>query len=141
MASIIKKIKKGHPYYYAVQSARVDSKPRIVCQKYLGTIEAIVQRTDQAKPPKPKESIIFEAAGSVRDSFHLFEYLTECADFLLVVFSQPYIPDIIMPDIDDNRIRPCRNYRTKPAVTENRTLEKVDCRTVRCDRMEFRPLN
>ena len=32
-------------------------------QKYLGTIEAIVQRTDQAKPPKPKESVIFEAGG------------------------------------------------------------------------------
>ena len=63
MASIVKKIKKGHPYYYAVQSARVDGKPRIVWQKYLGTIEAIVQRTNQAKPPKPKESVIFEAGG------------------------------------------------------------------------------
>ena len=63
MASIVKKIKKGHPYYYAVQSARVDGKPRIVWQKYLGTIEAIVQRTDQTKPPKPKESVIFEAGG------------------------------------------------------------------------------
>lgn len=59
----IKKVKKGHPYYYAVQSSRVDGKPRIVWQKYLGTIEAIVQRTDQAKPPKPKESVIFEAGG------------------------------------------------------------------------------
>ncbi len=52
MASIIKKIKKGHPYYYAVQSARVDGKPRIVWQKYLGTIEAIVQRTELDKIPK-----------------------------------------------------------------------------------------
>jgi len=63
MASIVKKIKKGHPYYYAVQSSRVDGKPRIVWQKYLGTIEAIVQRTEQSKPPKPKESVIFEAGG------------------------------------------------------------------------------
>jgi transposase len=63
MASIIKKIKKGRPYYYAVESKRVDGKPRIVWQKYLGTIEAILKRTDQARPPKPKETVIFEAGG------------------------------------------------------------------------------
>jgi len=63
MASIIKKIKKGRPYYYAVQSGRVDGKPRIVWQKYLGTIDAIVKRVEQTSPPKPKESVIFEAGG------------------------------------------------------------------------------
>ena len=63
MASITKKIKKGRPYYYAVESKRIDGKPRIVWQKYLGTIEAIVKRTDDAKPPKPKHTIIFEAGG------------------------------------------------------------------------------
>ena len=30
MASIIKKIKQGRPYYYAVQCKRVEGKPRIV---------------------------------------------------------------------------------------------------------------
>jgi transposase len=63
MASIVKKIKKGRPYYYAVGSKRVDGKPRIVWQKYLGTVEAIVQRAEEAKPPKPKETVIFEAGG------------------------------------------------------------------------------
>lgn len=30
MASITKKIKEGRPYYYAVESKRIDGKPRIV---------------------------------------------------------------------------------------------------------------
>jgi len=63
MASIVKKMKKGRPYYYAVQSARVDGKPRIVWQKYLGTVEGIVRRAEQAAPPSPQETVIFEAGG------------------------------------------------------------------------------
>jgi len=63
MGSIIKKVKKGKPYYYAVESGRVNGKPRIVWQKYLGTIEAIVERVAGATPPVPKETVIFEAGG------------------------------------------------------------------------------
>lgn len=63
MASIIKKIKKGRPYYYAAESKRVNGKPRIVWQKYLGTIDAIVERAEKSKPAKPKEAVIFEAGG------------------------------------------------------------------------------
>ncbi|MFC2173278.1 IS1634 family transposase [Acidobacteriota bacterium] len=63
MATIITKKKKGRVYYYAVQSGRVNGKPRIVWQKYLGTVDAIIQRADEAKPPKPKETVIFQAGG------------------------------------------------------------------------------
>ena len=63
MATIIKKIKKGRPYYYAVESKRVNGKPRIVWQKYLGTVDAIINRTEEAKPPAPKEAVLFEAGG------------------------------------------------------------------------------
>lgn len=63
MATIIHKMKKGRPYYYAVQSARVEGKPRIVWQKYLGTLETIVARAEGSKPPKPKEAVLFEAGG------------------------------------------------------------------------------
>jgi transposase len=63
MASIIKKIKKGKPYYYAVESKRVNGKPRIVWQKYLGTVERIVERTQEVKPPKSKETVISDAGG------------------------------------------------------------------------------
>lgn len=63
MASIIKKIKKGRPYYYAVESKRVGGKPRIVWQKYLGTLDGIVKRADESKPPRPKHTVIFQAGG------------------------------------------------------------------------------
>jgi transposase len=63
MASIIHKMKKGRPYYYAVESARVNGKPRIVWQKYLGTLDAIVARAQASTPPKPKEAVLFEAGG------------------------------------------------------------------------------
>jgi len=63
MASITKKIKKGRPYYYAVESKRVNGKPRIVWQKYLGTLEAILKRTEDSKPKKPAHTVIFEAGG------------------------------------------------------------------------------
>jgi len=64
MASLIKKIKKGKPYYYAVESARVKGKPRIVWQKYLGTLDAIVKRSDSTQPQPPREALLFEAGGS-----------------------------------------------------------------------------
>jgi transposase len=63
MGSIIHKMKKGRPYYYAVKSGRVDGQPRIVWQKYLGTFDDIVKRADEARPPKPKEADLFEAGG------------------------------------------------------------------------------
>jgi transposase len=42
MVTLIKKVVKGHVYWYAVKSARVNGKPRIVWQKYLGTAEDII---------------------------------------------------------------------------------------------------
>jgi hypothetical protein len=41
VASVISKVIKGKPYYYLAVSARVDGKPRIVEQKYLGSAEDI----------------------------------------------------------------------------------------------------
>jgi len=63
VASIIKKKKKGRTYYYAVKSQRVNGKPRIVWQKYLGTVDAIVKRAEEARPPEPSEAVIFELGG------------------------------------------------------------------------------
>ena len=48
MVYIAKKTKKGRTYYYAVQSARVDGNPRIVWQKYLGTLDDCATRMLQS---------------------------------------------------------------------------------------------
>jgi len=63
MTSIIKKLKKGKSYYYAVQSRRVNGKPRIVWQKYLGSVEAIIKKFEQHIAPLPTETVLFEAGG------------------------------------------------------------------------------
>jgi transposase len=44
MASIVGKKQGGRTYYYLVESARVDGKPRIVSQRYLGTAAEIEAR-------------------------------------------------------------------------------------------------
>ena len=48
--TIIRKRKGGREYFYWARSARVDGKPRIVEQVYLGTAEALKQAREQAEP-------------------------------------------------------------------------------------------
>ena len=63
MPSLIKKVKKGRSYYYIVQSGRVNGQSRIVWQKYLGSVEAILQQFQKTAPVKPSEAVLFEAGG------------------------------------------------------------------------------
>lgn len=63
MTSLVKKIKHGKAYYYAVRSARVDGKPRVVWQKYLGSIEAILEQYNKSPGKIPAETALFEAGG------------------------------------------------------------------------------
>jgi hypothetical protein len=60
MASIIKKRRGDHVYLYAATSARVDGKPRIVDQVYLGTEEEVLARltaTAGGDPSLPAETV------------------------------------------------------------------------------------
>ena len=63
MPSLIKKVKKGRSYYYIVQSGRVNGQSRIVWQKYLGSVEAILRQFQKTAPTKPTEAVLFEAGG------------------------------------------------------------------------------
>ena len=53
MASIVAKRKRRQLYYYIVESARVDGKPRIVHQTYLGTAERIAALVQDRTAPLP----------------------------------------------------------------------------------------
>ena len=53
MASIIAKRKAHQLYYYVVESARVDGKPRIVQQTYLGTAERVAALVKDRSAPLP----------------------------------------------------------------------------------------
>ena len=48
MVSLKKKKIKGHTYWYAVEMARVDGKPKQIWQKYLGTAEKIIELKENA---------------------------------------------------------------------------------------------
>ena len=53
MATIIAKKKANQLYYYVVESARVDGKPRIVQQTYLGTAERVAALVKDLAAPLP----------------------------------------------------------------------------------------
>ena len=73
--TIGKKKIKGHFYYYARECKRVDGKPRIVWQKYLGKAEKILQAVEkQASKASPQEVVISEF-GAVAALFDLAERL------------------------------------------------------------------
>jgi transposase len=62
LTSIIKKIKGKKAYYYAAESKRVNGKPRIVWQKYLGTLDDILQKCSSSSD-EVSEVDIFSAGG------------------------------------------------------------------------------
>lgn len=74
MASITKKMIRGKPYYYARECKRVNGKPKIVWQQYLGRPEEIIKAMTERPPgtvaiAKPKEAIVvdFGAVAALYD--------------------------------------------------------------------------
>jgi hypothetical protein len=69
MASIIKKTIRGRAYYYARECRRIDGKPTIVWQKYLGRaddiIAALVPQPDTHPPARPREAVITDFGAVV----------------------------------------------------------------------------
>src|ERR1039458_5681192 len=56
MAFIVGKKQDGKTYYYLAESARVQGKPRIVSQRYLGSAEEIAARLSETGPGEPDRS-------------------------------------------------------------------------------------
>ena len=80
MTSITKKTINGHTYYYARDCRRVDGKPKIVRQKYLGRAEDIINAISQAQSPEPKEIEVIEygltaALYDIASSLHVVEII------------------------------------------------------------------
>lgn len=62
--SLHKKVVRGHPYWYARECQRVDGKPKIVWQKYLGKADDIAAALGApAWPPPPREIVLADFAG------------------------------------------------------------------------------
>lgn len=78
MVSLYKKMIRGKPYYYARECKRVDGKPKIVWQKYLGRADdilaAFIQDPSARRVVDPSEAIVTEF-GSVVALYDLAERL------------------------------------------------------------------
>jgi transposase len=74
MATLNKRVKSSGTYYYLVESARVNGKPRIVSQKYLGTAERIGEAVEYMNKgiPEPELTTVFEF-GAVTALYDLAE--------------------------------------------------------------------
>jgi transposase len=75
MASLTKKLIGGNPYYYLRECRRVNGKPKIVWQEYIGTPQQLVLRLTQ---PDPQEGIIREF-GAIVATFHMAQQLDVAA--------------------------------------------------------------
>lgn len=62
VASLTKKMIRGRPYYYLRECQRVNGKPKIVWQRYLGPADEVVRRL--AEPPVPESAHIVEFGAS-----------------------------------------------------------------------------
>ena len=66
MASIIKKTLRGKAYYYARECRRVNGRPTIVWQKYLGKADDIVAALARpAAAPTPEKAVLTEFGAVV----------------------------------------------------------------------------
>jgi len=81
MATITKRTNKSGTYYYLVESARINGKPRIVKQIYLGTAEKIaaaIKRTSpEAAIPDPESVAVYDF-GAVVALYSVSERLGIC---------------------------------------------------------------
>ena len=81
MATLTKRTNKSGTYYYLVESARVNGKPRIVKQIYLGTVERIAAAmeriTQDTLIPDPKCVAVYEF-GAVTALYSIADRLGIC---------------------------------------------------------------
>jgi transposase len=74
MVSISKKTIRGKTYYYARECRRIDGKPKVVWQKYLGKAEDIIAAVGQPQTVAPESAVVTEF-GAVAALFDLAQRL------------------------------------------------------------------
>jgi transposase len=73
MATIQKKVSRGHTYWQIVESRRINGKPRPVVLMHLGTAEALLRRLHQ-EPTKPLKAKVFQF-GALAALYNIAEEL------------------------------------------------------------------
>jgi hypothetical protein len=75
MASLYKKMISGKPYWYLREMARVDGKPKMISERYLGSaaeIEALLEAREAAALPERTRHLAF---GDVAAAWGLLDEL------------------------------------------------------------------
>ncbi len=106
MVSLVKKKIKGNLYYYARESKRVNGKPKIVWQKYLGRAEDIV---DAVEGPQPQHAVVrdFAALAALLDVARELD-IVECVDrYAPKRGSGPSVGTYILIAILNRCVAPC----------------------------------
>lgn len=114
MASITKKMIRGKPYYYARECKRINGKPKIVWQQYLGRPEDIIRTMTQPPEPaevlpKPKEAFIVEF-GAIAALYDLAKRLSVTEHINRHVPKQgagPTVGDYLLVAILNRCVAPC----------------------------------
>src|ERR1017187_10179023 len=105
MASLVAKKKGKRLYYYVVDSARVDGRPRIGHQTYLGSAEKVAALVKDRTAPLPLEATALEfglpgslwlAAGRT-GIFELLQSLWPAAARLAAALGWPVLADGLNP--------------------------------------------
>ena len=86
MSTLVAKTIKGKRYYYAVESARVNGKPRIINQIYLGTLEKLIEQSKRNREgdiPEPDFAKIWEFGGvaallDIAERLEVGQIIDEC---------------------------------------------------------------
>ena len=91
MTSIRKKVIKGHRYYYLVETARINGKPKIVWQRYLGTPERLKELTGGSSNPTIDSKVFGSVASmlSVADELRLSEIIQKAVPRINLKLSVP----------------------------------------------------
>ena len=82
MASIQRKIIHGRPYYYLVESRRVNGRPRPIVLAYLGSPDTLLQRLQQQVEPSRARLTHFGGIAALYDlaqQLHLVELIDQFA--------------------------------------------------------------
>src|SRR5680860_1184586 len=102
MPSIVGKRRGKQTYYYLVESARVDGKPRIVSQEYLGTAEEVMARLQGSGAGEPDRSQ-HKAFGDVAAVWGMLKRLQ--------------VADIIADVVGDRRADAAASARRTPTTS------------------------
>jgi hypothetical protein len=114
VASLTKKIIGGRPYYYLRECQRINGKPTIVWQKYLGSAEQLVR---QLANPTPQNAVVREFGASAA-CFDLAQQLDLAATVDRHVPKQgalePSVGQYLLVAVINRCIAPCSKARTGP---------------------------